>query len=103
MCGSPPDGHPAPKCPPMSCVPLIRRFALTACVTALFSAAEARAEDGAAEAKPAPHAGVAAKSELVKFELDVMPILTKAGCNAGACHGKARGQNGFQLSLLGFD
>lgn len=37
------------------------------------------------------------------FELDVMPVLTAAGCNAGACHGKARGQNGFQLSLLGFD
>ncbi len=32
-----------------------------------------------------------------------MPILTAKGCNAGACHGKARGQNGFQLSLLGFD
>ena len=31
------------------------------------------------------------------------PILTRAGCNAGACHGKARGQNGFALSLLGFD
>src|SRR5438874_2374876 len=39
----------------------------------------------------------------VSFELDVVPVLTKAGCNAGACHGKARGQNGFQLSLLGFD
>jgi hypothetical protein len=39
----------------------------------------------------------------VSFELDVLPVLTKAGCNAGACHGKARGQNGFQLSLLGFD
>ena len=37
------------------------------------------------------------------FELDVMPVLTASGCNAGACHGKARGQNGFQLSLLGFD
>ncbi|HEX8199885.1 MAG TPA: DUF1553 domain-containing protein [Isosphaeraceae bacterium] len=37
------------------------------------------------------------------FERDVVPILTRAGCNAGACHGKARGQNGFQLSLLGFD
>jgi hypothetical protein len=32
-----------------------------------------------------------------------MPILTARGCNQGACHGKARGQNGFQLSLLGFD
>src|SRR5438067_3767044 len=39
----------------------------------------------------------------VTFERDVLPVLTRAGCNAGACHGKARGQNGFQLSLLGFD
>src|SRR5436190_18925301 len=37
------------------------------------------------------------------YERDVLPVLTRAGCNAGACHGKARGQNGFQLSLLGFD
>jgi hypothetical protein len=39
----------------------------------------------------------------VTFERNVEPILTRAGCNAGACHGKARGQNGFALSLLGFD
>jgi hypothetical protein len=39
----------------------------------------------------------------VSFELDVQPILTARGCNQGACHGKQRGQNGFQLSLLGFD
>jgi hypothetical protein len=39
----------------------------------------------------------------VTFEKDVEPILARAGCNAGACHGKSRGQNGFQLSLLGFD
>ncbi len=39
----------------------------------------------------------------VSFELDVQPILTARGCNAGACHGKQNGQNGFQLSLLGFD
>lgn len=39
----------------------------------------------------------------VTLELDVLPILTAAGCNSGACHGKAGGQNGFQLSLLGFD
>lgn len=39
----------------------------------------------------------------IHFERDVEPILTRAGCNAGACHGKQRGQNGFQLSLLGFD
>lgn len=39
----------------------------------------------------------------VDFERDIAPILTHSGCNQGACHGKQRGQNGFQLSLLGFD
>jgi len=42
-------------------------------------------------------------AEPVDFERDVQPVLTRFGCNAGACHGKQRGQNGFQLSLLGFD
>ncbi len=37
------------------------------------------------------------------FERDVVPLLTRHGCNAGACHGKARGQNGFALSLLSYD
>ena len=44
-----------------------------------------------------------AAADRVTFERDVVPLLTRLGCNAGACHGKARGQNGFQLSLLGFD
>ncbi|MEZ6135826.1 MAG: DUF1549 domain-containing protein [Pirellulaceae bacterium] len=40
----------------------------------------------------------------IQFSNDVVPILTKAGCNAGACHAKAGGgQNGFQLSLLGYE
>ena len=39
----------------------------------------------------------------VSFEHQVMPLLTKAGCNAGGCHGKAEGQNGFKLSVFGFD
>jgi len=33
----------------------------------------------------------------------VVPIFTKLGCNGGGCHGKAAGQNGFKLSLLGFE
>ncbi len=37
------------------------------------------------------------------FRNDVQPVLAKAGCNAGACHGAAAGQNGFKLSLRGFD
>jgi hypothetical protein len=39
----------------------------------------------------------------VWFAADVVPILTRLGCNGGMCHGKAGGQNGFRLSLLGFD
>jgi len=40
----------------------------------------------------------------VSFVNDISPILTKAGCNAGACHAKAgMGQRGFRLSLLGFE
>ena len=39
----------------------------------------------------------------VCFSSEVVPIFTKAGCNSGGCHGKAMGQNGFKLSLLGFD
>ncbi len=37
------------------------------------------------------------------FSTDVQPILATLGCSTGACHGKQGGQNGFQLSLLGFD
>ena len=39
----------------------------------------------------------------ISFKLDVMPVLMKAGCNAGACHGTSRGKDGFHLSLFGFD
>ncbi|MDA7979139.1 MAG: DUF1549 domain-containing protein [Pirellulales bacterium] len=39
----------------------------------------------------------------VSFELDVMPVLMKSGCNMGSCHGAARGKDGFRLSLFGFD
>jgi hypothetical protein len=38
----------------------------------------------------------------IHFANDIVPIFTKLGCNAGGCHGKASGQNGFRLSLLGF-
>jgi hypothetical protein len=39
----------------------------------------------------------------VQFTRDVVPVLTKAGCNSGACHGSFQGRGGFRLSLLGFD
>lgn len=39
----------------------------------------------------------------VNFPNQVVPLFTKFGCNGGGCHGKASGQNGFKLSLLGFE
>ncbi len=57
--------------------------------------------------------GLAASSEVtvaspdearpISFHLDVMPVLTRTGCNTGSCHGAARGKDGFRLSLFGFD
>jgi hypothetical protein len=44
-----------------------------------------------------------AKPRPISFDNDIIPILTKATCNAGGCHGKAEGQNGFKLSVFGFD
>ena len=45
----------------------------------------------------------AAPPDRVSFQKDVMPIFMKAGCNAGDCHGSSRGQDGFRLSLFGYD
>ncbi|MBS0205368.1 MAG: DUF1553 domain-containing protein [Planctomycetes bacterium] len=39
----------------------------------------------------------------VDFATEVEPLLSRFGCNSGGCHGKASGQNGFKLSLFGFD
>jgi hypothetical protein len=39
----------------------------------------------------------------ISFESDVLPVLTKVGCNTGSCHGAARGKDGFRLSLFGYD
>ncbi len=39
----------------------------------------------------------------VRFVRDVIPVMSKIGCNAGTCHGSAKGKNGFKLSLRGYD
>jgi len=44
-----------------------------------------------------------ARGEDVVFRTDVMAVLSKAGCNAGGCHGNASGKGGFKLSLRGQD
>ncbi|QEL20936.1 DUF1549 domain-containing protein [Limnoglobus roseus] len=42
------------------------------------------------------------RAEMPSFLNEVVPLMTKAGCNQGACHGKGAGQNGFRLSLRGY-
>src|SRR6266849_2529253 len=42
-------------------------------------------------------------TQRVSFLHDVVPILTREGCNSGACHGTPSGKNGFRLSLRGYD
>ena len=54
---------------------------------------------------PSPFSAIGAEpTGQVSFVNDVVPLLTKSGCNTGVCHAKAGGgQNGFQFSLLGFE
>lgn len=63
------------------------RASFTACILAVlgFSLTTARAGDA------------------LNFRTGILPVLTKAGCNTGACHGAATGRGGFKLSLLGYD
>lgn len=61
----------------------------------------------------AMHGGQSAKGKVtvasvgseppISFRGQIVPMLSKFACNSGGCHGKASGQNGFKLSLLGFD
>ncbi len=58
-------------------------------------------------AKPEPAtAPVSAKptgQRTLNFERDITPLFSRFGCNASSCHGKAEGQNGFKLSVFGYD
>ncbi|MEZ5305307.1 MAG: c-type cytochrome domain-containing protein [Verrucomicrobiales bacterium] len=45
----------------------------------------------------------AANDRPISFRLDVMPVFMRESCNTGSCHGSARGQDGFMLSLFGYD
>ncbi len=48
-------------------------------------------------------AGTVVKTEPVSFRNDVLPILSKAGCNTGGCHGSLAGKGGFRLSLFAYN
>ena len=64
----------------------------------------ALADDTNAAASPAAEATQAAEPAAPwSFRNHVQSVLTKTGCNSGACHGAAAGKNGFKLSLRGYD
>ena len=50
-----------------------------------------------------PETAATGRVTAVDFDTDVLPILTRSGCNAGACHGAAAGRGDFSLSLYGGD
>ncbi len=60
------------------------------------------AVDGDAKPVTVKVAGVAAVPQ-ISFSEQVEPIVSKAGCNAGACHASQHGKGGFVLSVFGFD
>ena len=57
----------------------------------------------AARSKDSTHIETTNRAAEVSFRNDVQPVLARSGCSAGACHGAAAGQNGFKLSLRGYD
>ena len=57
---------------------------------------------GSGEADAASVQRRPSEDPLPSFQRDILPVLTKYGCNQGGCHGKLTGQNGFRLSLRGF-
>lgn len=77
------------------CLTLRRYYLLVLAIG--YSQLEAISAEVVANIKPADEA------PQIEFVRDVVPVLTKLGCNAGACHGSLQGRGGFRLSLLGFD
>ena len=51
----------------------------------------------------ASHAAAPRVLPAVSFTTQVIPVLTKMGCNSGPCHGAEAGKNGFALTLRGYD
>jgi hypothetical protein len=58
---------------------------------------------GEAEVRVPVEVAKATAPRAVSFRHEVEPVLTKLGCNQGACHGSQHGKGGFRLSLLGFE
>jgi len=64
---------------------------------------EIRAQFGSLRGVTQVKVGEAASEVLVRFSPDVISVFTIKGCNSSGCHGSPAGQNGFKLSLFGYD
>ena len=64
---------------------------------------DAASDEGGASTPVAVRVRGTARPRQVSFENHVLAVLSKNGCNSGACHGAIAGQNGFRLSLRGYD
>ena len=60
-------------------------------------------KDGKLDAKVAVQEAAPAPAQSPSFIRDVLPVLSRAGCNAGGCHAKPDGQNGFHLTVFSYD
>src|SRR5262249_36905270 len=66
-------------------------------------AAQVIVRHGSAEARVTVRVSGFRGGRAIDFRTEIVPLLSRLGCNAGGCHGKASGQNGFKLSLFGSD
>jgi len=88
---------------PIRCLAIVCTAVALIAVLPVVPAAEPLDSATAAEPIEPTNGDASGTGKRISFDLDIQPILGAAGCNTGPCHGKQRGQNGFQLSLLGFD
>ncbi|MFN0118913.1 MAG: DUF1549 and DUF1553 domain-containing protein [Blastocatellia bacterium] len=90
----------------------ITLIAITLALSVLCLLATPRATTALAAKTPAtpitldttkPASEISAPAAGWSFRNHVMPVLTRLGCNSGACHGAAAGKGGFRLTLRGYD
>lgn len=99
----PATGHNDWSCAMRIPVPLLLLFLLTGGRPALAALARPLTPGRVALTRAGTSQRLPPHPEPISFVDQVVPVLTRAGCNAGACHGAQSGKNGFRLSLLGYD
>ncbi len=90
----------------MFCLRLLACLTLCCLGTAVLQplrAASPAAKVPQAPLKEAAKEAATKKERALSFRNDILPILSRSGCNTGSCHAKADGRKGFKLSVFAFD